>query len=524
MTEHLRAILSLDKSRFDSGIKSTGESLNKFKSLAGRAFTIGAVIKLVNDVRALADEISTMAKALGVSTDFLQRFQGAARDAGVDTEKATQAVEKLTVRIAEVNDGNKNATELFNRLGLSVRDSNENLKSTESIMFELSDSLRGVESDVERVKIAYQLFGRGGAEALAMLTDGSDKLKESMEGQMIMTEGAINAFDKFDKFIKRVWHTTKILTGELLHLQIRFDEFKMSIFNGIKVLVDQLSKLDFSKMFTSPIQFAKDLANVLSNVKTELQEIAAAEAENAKLAKEQEEEKRQNAERELARSKAQEERDKAAEDLRQKKLSDQEKYDELKEKEIELQKQIEGLEEGSIARLKKEAELLELQKDIVDAKAKAESEAAKADKDSKPTSPTVRRPKTDMDKLSDDELKAQEKELAQELKEAPLGRNDQGRPLSVTEAQRQKTAESITGDRERVAGNIESIREWQAENVRRMNMGLPGLTPPELLKPGETKTPTEQAAKTTVEKLDEIREMMEGRGIVVRPVLTSRKG
>jgi DNA repair exonuclease SbcCD ATPase subunit len=280
------------------------------------------------------------------------------------------------------------------------------------------------------------------------------------------------------------------------------------------LLADSLGKVDFSKMLTSPKQFMNDLKEAFTSAKDNFYEIQKAERETAKQAKEDAEKLKKEQEKQMKLAELTLQNEQEAEKLRQSKLTDQEKLNELLAEEAKIKSEMEGLEEGSIGYLNKQNELLKLQQEIVKAKEKADRGT--------PTGTTKPKSTSDLSKLSPEELAAKEKELADELKEAPFGRNAEGRPLTALEKQRQQAAEGIGDDRERVADNINTMREWHAEQLRRKNMGLDTLAPPELLKPGEKVKPLVPEPKTEAEQLKEIHELMRDQGIVVKPIVARR--
>ena len=61
----------------------------------------------------------------------------------------------------------------YKRIGVEVLDSNGLLKDSETLMFEVADGLRGLESDSEKAALAQQLLGRSGADLLPLFKEGS---------------------------------------------------------------------------------------------------------------------------------------------------------------------------------------------------------------------------------------------------------------------------------------------------------------------------------------------------------------
>ena len=129
------------------------QSLNKIKSGVGKALKvfggltagIGAVgIALGALGKQSFDYIDTLGKTsdqLGVTVEFLQAFQIASEEAGGSAEGANKSLLKFSKNIGEAGRGLKTQADLFKDLGVSIRDSEGNLKGTEQLLLETADGI-----------------------------------------------------------------------------------------------------------------------------------------------------------------------------------------------------------------------------------------------------------------------------------------------------------------------------------------------------------------------------------------------
>ena len=75
---------------------------------------------LLRSIGNVADEINTMAQQTGLSTDTLQKFEYMASLVDVDVNTVAKSLQKLTKTMASAQGGGKSATEAFEKLGVSV--------------------------------------------------------------------------------------------------------------------------------------------------------------------------------------------------------------------------------------------------------------------------------------------------------------------------------------------------------------------------------------------------------------------
>lgn len=178
-------------SQVQKNLGSLNKSISGVKSglvaLVGTA-GFGALSKSLIDT---ADQLGKTSARLGVSTKELQSLRFAAEQSGVATSTFDMALQRFTRRTAEAAGGTGVAKDALNELGISLKDSEGNLKSNERLLKEVANAMPNVESQAERVRIAFKLFDSEGVKMVNMLQGGRENL-EALQTQFENTGAVIS--------------------------------------------------------------------------------------------------------------------------------------------------------------------------------------------------------------------------------------------------------------------------------------------------------------------------------------------
>lgn len=171
----------------------------------------GAMKDAVVDSAAYADEIMTLSAQTNLSTDTLQEFQYMSELIDVDLNTVTGSLTKLTKSMSSAQGGTGATAEAFERLGVSVTDSNGNLKSSEEVFYELIDALGGIDNDTERDALAMQLLGKSAQDLNPLIKAGSDVIedfaKEAHEAGYVLDGETLDSLGAVDDSFQRMQTT-----------------------------------------------------------------------------------------------------------------------------------------------------------------------------------------------------------------------------------------------------------------------------------------------------------------------------
>lgn len=171
---------------FSVGLEQAKNALNKVGSAAqtvadktrglSTAATglLGAVGGLALKSAAAADELNTLSKQTGISTDDLQKMQYASELVDVSLESMTGAMTKMKAGMASGDFGKA----AFETLGVSVRDANGALRDSNVVFYEVLTALSQIPNETERDTIAMDIFGKSADQLAGIIDDGGAALQQ----------------------------------------------------------------------------------------------------------------------------------------------------------------------------------------------------------------------------------------------------------------------------------------------------------------------------------------------------------
>lgn len=176
--------------RIPEGAKNALNGMKSFSAgtVAAMSTAAAAVAALVKGVQALhqmtleaaanADDVLTESMTTGLSTRTVQQLRYAQNLIDVSYSTISGSLTKLTQNMAKANDGNEALAESFRELGVSITDSNGELRSSEAVFYDLIDALGGMDNATERDAAAMELLGKSAQDLNPLIIQGSDAMRE----------------------------------------------------------------------------------------------------------------------------------------------------------------------------------------------------------------------------------------------------------------------------------------------------------------------------------------------------------
>lgn len=159
-----------------------------------------------------ADDLASLSKQTGISTDELQKMQYAADLVDVSVEDITGALRKMKPKMDDSN-------ETFAKLGVSVKDADGNLRDATDVFYDSLKALQGISNETERDQIAMELFGKGADSLAGIIDDGGAALRaygnEAARMGLIMSGDTIDALNQTNDTIDKTKNTLLASAAQL---------------------------------------------------------------------------------------------------------------------------------------------------------------------------------------------------------------------------------------------------------------------------------------------------------------------
>lgn len=145
-----------------------------------------------------ADELGKAATRTGVSVEALSSLEVAARQGGTSFSALEKGLARLSRNAVDASDGLGEASRGFDRLGISVTDSNGELKDTDTLYAEIATELSMMENGTKKTAIAQELFGRTGSKLIPVLNSGAKALSDNVTTSTLLARSSEALNDRMD--------------------------------------------------------------------------------------------------------------------------------------------------------------------------------------------------------------------------------------------------------------------------------------------------------------------------------------
>lgn len=242
--QNLRVVIgAVDKT--GKAFRSVAGGLRRVKNSLFNVKTALTALAAGAGIREFATQIDDLAKKsrmLGLTVNELQRLQFAASQTGVSSEQLGKGLERFSRSISEASTGIGTGMRSFEALGITVTKADGSLRPTSELLEETADRLKQIESPADRVRIAFDLFGRSGAGLVNTLMQGSEGLQalgnefDSVTIQLTgeQAKAVEQANDLFDKMGQTLKSVGQQITATLMPVLAGLSKFL--IINVLKAL------------------------------------------------------------------------------------------------------------------------------------------------------------------------------------------------------------------------------------------------------------------------------------------------
>ena len=223
-SSHFKGVLSLSSAQFEQGLtKAQGKVKSFNKELTGmftRFLGASAVVGFGKSVLDSTAKLGDMSKRLGVSTDFLQKFNFAMEQSGVDSNSAQVGLQRFIRRIGTARESGGELKKTLDTMNISLNNTNGTAKSSEQLFLEFADGLGRIQDPSAKLATAFKFLDSEGVAMIQTLGDGSksftDLGKKAEDLGLIIDGQTIKSMQDLDAELKKSETKFKVLGAKVL--------------------------------------------------------------------------------------------------------------------------------------------------------------------------------------------------------------------------------------------------------------------------------------------------------------------
>mgnify|MGYP000629678798 CR=1 FL=1 len=235
----LIAKLGLDGTNFESGLKKS-QSMAKgvgreVTATLAAMFAVDKIAQFGLSIVDAAGQINDLSTRLGVSAEFLQEMQFAAKQSGASIEDVAGAVEKLSIARMKALGGDKKTIENFDKLGVSM----EMIKhlGAEDLFKALGEPFAAGMDPQLLIAPFKELAGKGaGALIPAMVQGLTESAQQARDLGIVIDTDVIDALDdvadRMDTLKAVIMSTGASLIAYLINPILKYTEATVSGLHG----------------------------------------------------------------------------------------------------------------------------------------------------------------------------------------------------------------------------------------------------------------------------------------------------
>jgi len=175
--------------------------------IAGVSASIFGFVKLSANA---GEQVDNLSQKFGISAQAFQELQFAARG---EAQALTASLGIFSKNIIAARDGTDAQSQAFKKLGVSIKDPNGKLKSTEQLITEAAGGFKRLENGAEKTALSMTLFGKSGADLLPFLNQGSEEIarlrQEAIDTGAVLSDDAIKGAAAFNDSLDDLMNTIK---------------------------------------------------------------------------------------------------------------------------------------------------------------------------------------------------------------------------------------------------------------------------------------------------------------------------
>lgn len=227
---------------FNKASKAVGklskELNNRMKAIAkATAVGFGAVVAggvaLAQKTAEAGDRIDKMSQKIGMSRKAFQEWDYIMSQNGGSVDTLQMGYKTLATQMDGVRKGSKDSIKAFNRLGVSVKNSNGTFRTQDEVFNDVVRKLQAMKNPTEKAIIAQKLFGKSAIELKPLLNQSASSIEDLRQKAndlgMVLSDDVVDASVKFtdtqDTLKRSINALGATVGGQLIPVMQKASEF-----------------------------------------------------------------------------------------------------------------------------------------------------------------------------------------------------------------------------------------------------------------------------------------------------------
>lgn len=231
----LHVSLSADSAAFDQGMNQAqqtadeamggiAENAKKLAGVLAGLFVVDEIKTRIKEQIDYADGLADIAARANSTAEALSAMEYALHFNDATLEDYTGGLQKLALNMDAAAQGSKAQAELFDTLGIKLREQDGQMRNAADVMLDISDVLAGMNDGATKTALAMDLLGKSAGPALLPhLSQGSEAIKEltaeAEKFNLVVSTEASNAAgqinDSLDKLSFAATGTWRVMATQL---------------------------------------------------------------------------------------------------------------------------------------------------------------------------------------------------------------------------------------------------------------------------------------------------------------------
>lgn len=194
---------------FDRSMSKMEQGIQNLRNALVTAATAGGLGLLVKSAIDAGDQLNKLSQKSGIAVESLSALKFGAELADVNVEALTIGLKEFNKSLAEANDENSKAAQIFKALGVDIR------QGPEVALRQFADAISKLPDGITKSATATEILGKAGANMIPFLNQGARGMDEAAErarrlGLIVGPDFAAKA-EQFNDNLKTLGKTTDAL-------------------------------------------------------------------------------------------------------------------------------------------------------------------------------------------------------------------------------------------------------------------------------------------------------------------------